>query len=170
MLHILTSTSLLLYMAFGYQSLSLYLKRSLLGFMSGEFLGHSSTNIPLHSRNDLVFLELWHDAWSCIQIYSFCGNTTHSLVISIPWMKSLWYFALSMLPFTFLRRDRPLLLIAPQTCTRTGLNILSMIFLILNVSNMTMTSIVMTVKYRLMWMRCVPIERIYLYAWSRAMT
>ena len=142
----------------------------LMGSMSGEFLGHSRTGIPLPSTNVLVSIELWHGARSCIQIFSTCGNTTHSLVISIPWIISLWYFALSMLPFTFLRRDRPRLLIAPQPCTLTGLNIFSMLFLILFASNTSMASIVMTLKYRHMWMRCVPTEGMYLYAWSRAMT
>ena len=31
-----------------------------------------------------------------------------------------WYFVLTMLPFTFLRRDLSLLLMAPHTCTLTG--------------------------------------------------
>ena len=67
------------YTRFGYQSHSaLYSKRSPLGFMSCEFPGHSRTGIPLHSMNVLVLLELCHSARSCIKIYSFYGNTTHS--------------------------------------------------------------------------------------------
>ena len=66
------------YTRFGYQSHSaLYSKRSPLGFMSGEFSGHSRKGIPLHSRNVLGLLELCHSARSCIKIYPFYGNTTH---------------------------------------------------------------------------------------------
>ena len=46
--------------------------------MSGEFPGHSRTGIPLYSRNVLVLLELCYSARSCIKIYPFYGNTTHS--------------------------------------------------------------------------------------------
>ena len=42
-------------------------------FMSGEFPGHSRTDIPLHWRNVLV-----HSARSSIKKYPICGNTTHS--------------------------------------------------------------------------------------------
>ena len=41
----------------------------------------------------------------------------------------------------------------------SSLNTLSMIFLILFAPNTTMVSIAMTVKYRLMWVRCVPHRR-----------
>ena len=33
-----------------------------MGFMSSRFPGHSRAGIPLHSRNVLTLLELWHDA------------------------------------------------------------------------------------------------------------
>ena len=49
-----------------------------MGFMSGEYPGHSRTGIPLYSMNDLVILELLQGARSCIKIYPFCGTTTHS--------------------------------------------------------------------------------------------
>ena len=39
-----------------------------MGFMSGEFPGHSRTDILLHSRDVLLLLELWNGARSCIQI------------------------------------------------------------------------------------------------------
>ena len=89
-------------------------------FMSGKFPVNSSTGIPLQCRNILVLLELWHGARSCLKIYPFCLNTTHLDAMSISWIISLWYFALSMLPLTFLWRDRPLLLMAPQTWTLAG--------------------------------------------------
>ena len=88
-------------------------------FMSRQFPSHSRTGIPLHSWNVLVLLELWHGAVSCIKIYPFCGKTTHSRNISISLMISLWYFALSMLPFIFLWREMHLLLMVSQTCTLT---------------------------------------------------
>ena len=47
-------------------------------FISSEFPGHSRTGIPLHWRNVLALLELWHGARSCIKIYHFCGNPTYS--------------------------------------------------------------------------------------------
>ena len=40
-----------------------------MGVMSGEFPGHSRAGNPLHSRNVLVLLELWHGARSDIKIY-----------------------------------------------------------------------------------------------------
>ena len=47
-------------------------------FISGEFAGNLRMDIQLHSRNVLVLLELWHGTRSCIKIYPFCGNITHS--------------------------------------------------------------------------------------------
>ena len=76
-------------------------QRLSMGFMSGEFPGHSWLGIFYHSRNVLVLLELWHGMRSCINIYPSCRSKTHSRVISMSWIISLWYFALSMLPFTF---------------------------------------------------------------------
>ena len=46
--------------------------------ISVKFPGYSRTGISLHSRKVLVHLDLWHGTRSCIQIYLFCGNTTHS--------------------------------------------------------------------------------------------
>ena len=117
--NILTSTSFLVYLAFVYQSLSsLYSKRFL-----WDSCPANSLVIPegvfLYSL-DLVLFELWHGARSCINIYPFCRNITHSHVISLSWIISLWYFALSMLPFTFLWRYWPLLLMTPQICTLAG--------------------------------------------------
>ena len=137
-------------------------------FMSGKFPGHSRMGIPLQSRNILVLLEFWHGARSCIKIYSFCRNTTHSHVISISRIISLWYFVLSMLSFIFSEETSPCFHGSPDlhTCWHfyTNLNTLSMIFHILFALNTTMASIVITVKYRLMRMRCVPTEGIYVYA------
>ena len=48
------------------------------GIHVGKFRGHSRRGVSLHSRNVLVLLELWHGAKSCIKIYHFFGNTTHS--------------------------------------------------------------------------------------------
>ena len=48
-------------------------------FMSVELSGHSKSGIPLHSRNIIVLLQLCHSARSCIKIYPFCRNTTHSM-------------------------------------------------------------------------------------------
>ena len=114
-----------------------------MGFISCKFSGHS-----WHSRNFLVLLVLWHGARPCTKIYPFCGNITHSPTILISWITSPWYFALSILPFSFLRKDRSLLLIARQTCTLTGnftvVWIHSMIFLILFAANTTMVLIVIT--------------------------
>ena len=39
-----------------------------MGFMSGEFPGHSRAGIPLYSRNVLVHLELSHGARSRINV------------------------------------------------------------------------------------------------------
>ena len=89
-------------------------------FMSGEIHGHSGRRIPLQSRNILVLLELWHGSKFCIKVYPFWRNTKHSQGISLSWIISLWYFALSMLPFTFLWKDWPLLLMALQICTLAG--------------------------------------------------
>ena len=47
-------------------------------FMSVKFPDNFKMVIPLHSRNVLVVLELWHGARACIKIYALCGNTTHS--------------------------------------------------------------------------------------------
>ena len=91
-----------------------------MGFISRKFSGHSRTGIPLHSWNVLLLLELGHGVRSCIKIYLLFGNTTNSHNISIALIISLWYFSLSMLPFTFLGRDMHLLLMAPQTYTLTG--------------------------------------------------
>ena len=55
-LHILTSSSLLLNMAFGYQSLSSFQTISM-ELISGEIPGHFRMDIPLHSRNVLVLFE-----------------------------------------------------------------------------------------------------------------
>ena len=49
-----------------------------MGFMSGEYIGHSRTGIPLYSMNVLVILELLQGPRLCIKIYPFCGTTTHS--------------------------------------------------------------------------------------------
>ena len=66
-IHIIASTSLLFYTAFGYQSPSSYVPNILYDiFMSGEFPGHSGIGIPLYSRNVLVLLQLWDGARSCI--------------------------------------------------------------------------------------------------------
>ena len=91
-----------------------------MGFMSRKFSGYSRTGIPLHSWNVLVLLELWHGARSCKKIYPFFCKTMNSHSISIAWIISHWYFALFMLPFTFLGRDSHLLIMVPQTCTLTG--------------------------------------------------
>ena len=88
--------------------------------MSRQFPSHSRMGIPLHSWNVLVLLELLHGTISCIKIYRFWGDTTHSHNISIPQIISLWYFTLLMLPFIFLWREMHLLLIVSQTCTLTG--------------------------------------------------
>ena len=47
-------------------------------FISPEFPSHFITGFSLHSMQVLVLLELLHGARSCIKIYPFCGNTTHS--------------------------------------------------------------------------------------------
>ena len=125
-----------------------------MGLMSRKFSGHSRTGIPLHSLNFLVLLELWHGARACIKIYPFFGNITNSHNISIAWIISLWYFALSMLQFTSRKRQAPVSNGSPDLHTNwrfySSLNTLSMIFLILFAPNTTMVSIAMTVKYRLM--------------------
>ena len=54
-----------------------------MGFVSGEFPGHSRTDISLQSRNILVLLQVLHGARSCIKTDPFCRNTTHSHVISM---------------------------------------------------------------------------------------
>ena len=55
-------------------------------------------------HKDISFL--WeHNAFACH--YNIMNNI------------SIWYFAVSMLPFTLLRRDRPLLLMALQNSTLT---------------------------------------------------
>ena len=46
--------------------------------ISGKFPGHFKTGISLHSKNAVALLGLWHGARSCIKIYTFPGNTTHS--------------------------------------------------------------------------------------------
>ena len=87
--------------------------------MSCQFPCHSIMGFPLQSWNVLVLLELWHGGISCIKIYPFCGNTTHSHNILLSWIILLWYSALSM-SIHFSLRDRHLLQMAPQTCTLTG--------------------------------------------------
>ena len=61
-------------------------------FLSGEFPGHFRTGIPLHCRNVLVFLELWHGAKSSIRyIPSVETQPVHAslyfTVIAIVWSK-----------------------------------------------------------------------------------
>ena len=119
-LHILAPTSSLVHSIWLQISFFINFQTFSMEFISGEFPGHSRMGFPLQSRNVLVLLELWHVARSWIKIYPFCGNTTHSHFISTSCIISLWYFAVSLLPFTFFRRDRPLLLMATQTCTLTG--------------------------------------------------
>ena len=51
--------------------------------ISGKFPGHFRLGISLHYRNVLVLVKLRHVRRSRIKIYPFCGNITHSLVISI---------------------------------------------------------------------------------------
>ena len=119
-LHILAPTSSLVHSIWLQISLFIIFQTFSMKFISDKFPGHSRMGIPLKSRNDLAILALWHVARSWIKIYPFCGNTTHSHFISISCIISLWYFAVSLLPFTFLRRDRPLLLVATQTCRLTG--------------------------------------------------
>ena len=46
--------------------------------ISGKFPSYFRTGISLHSRNFLILLDLWKGTRSCIKIYPFCGNTTHS--------------------------------------------------------------------------------------------
>ena len=48
------------------------------------------------------------------------GTQPIHMIFTILWLISLCYFSLSMLPFTFLWSDMPLLLMASQTCTLTG--------------------------------------------------
>ena len=72
--HIHASTSLLLNTAVGYQ----YLNSLSSKLISGEYPGHIRTIVSLHSRHVLVLLELYHVTRSCIKIYPFCGNITHS--------------------------------------------------------------------------------------------
>ena len=45
-----------------------------MGFMSGEFPGHSRTGIPLQSMNILVLLDLWHGARSYIKYTRSVGT------------------------------------------------------------------------------------------------
>ena len=117
--HILASTSLLFYTAFGYQSLSSLYSTFSMGFMSGEFPGHSGRGIPLHSWNVLVLLELWDGVRSCIKIHPFCWNTMHSHVFII--MNNIpLVFCTSHVTIHFLRRDRPLLIMVLLTCTLNG--------------------------------------------------
>ena len=47
-------------------------------FISGVFSRHFRMGIPLHSKNVLCLLELWHGAILCIKIYPFCRNIMHS--------------------------------------------------------------------------------------------
>ena len=119
-LHILAPTSSLVHSIWLQIYFFIIFQTFSMKFISCESPGHSRMGIPLQSRNVLLLLELWHVARSWIKTYPFCGNTTHSHFISISCSISLWYFALSLLPFIFLRRDMPLLLMATQTCTRTG--------------------------------------------------
>ena len=53
------------------------------------FPGYSRMRLLLIISNVLVLFELCSAARSCIMIYPFCGNTTHSYVISISWIISL---------------------------------------------------------------------------------
>ena len=78
MLHILASTHI-----FVTQHLitNLFLHNTpnvLNGIHVGKFPGHSRRDVPLHSRNVLVLIELWRGARLCIKIYHFFGNTTYS--------------------------------------------------------------------------------------------
>ena len=122
--------------------------------MSRQFPSHSGTGIPLHSLNVLVLLELWHGAISCINIYPFCGITTHSHNISISWIISSGSLHYPCYHSLSLKRDAS----AANGFTDlhdywrfySSLNTLSMVFLILFAPNMTMGSIVITVKCRLM--------------------
>ena len=80
-----------------------------MGFMFLRFPGHSRTGFLLHSRNVIVLLELWQVARSWMKIYhnafTFHLNIMNNIALVFP---------LSILPFTFLRSDRPLLLMAPR--------------------------------------------------------
>ena len=77
-LHILASTSPVNHDILFPISFFIIFQTFSLEFISSEFPGHSRTGIPLHSRNVLALLELWHGARSCIKICHFCGNPTYS--------------------------------------------------------------------------------------------
>ena len=50
----------------------------LIGIHAGNSPGYSRRGVILHSKNVLVLFEVWRGARSCIKIYHFFGNTTHS--------------------------------------------------------------------------------------------
>ena len=79
MLQILASTSLLLNTAALVSNLFLhYIPNVLYGINFWQIPGYFRTCISLHSMNVLVLLDLWNGTRSCIKIYTFFGNTTHS--------------------------------------------------------------------------------------------
>ena len=93
-----------------------YIQTFSMGFMSGEFPGHSRTDIPLHSGNFLLLLELWHGASHSYRYSPSVG--TQRNVISISCIISL-VFRIIHVTFYF-SQSFSLLLRAPQTCTLTG--------------------------------------------------
>ena len=50
-----------------------------MGFMPGEYPGHTRAGIPLFSSNVLVRFELLHGARSCIKILVWCMNFKKAL-------------------------------------------------------------------------------------------
>ena len=125
-----------------------------MGFMSGKFPGHSRPGISLHSWHVLVLLELWHGARSCIKIYPFCRNTTHSRHFNIMNNITLVFCTIHVTIHISLKRQASDAYGSPDlhTCWQfySNLYTLSMIFHILFAPKMNMASIGMTVKYRLM--------------------
>ena len=76
-LHILASTYLL-FTRLLVTNLFIVFQTSSIGFISGEYPGHSRTGIALYSRNVHVLFKIMHGKRKCIKICAFCGTTTHS--------------------------------------------------------------------------------------------
>ena len=102
MCHILDPISLLFYMEFECQWLSLlYSKRSL-----WDSCLVNSQAIPEQIFLYILWMFYYLKSYGMARDHAYRYSPSFGLqrnVISISWIRSLWYFALSMYPFTFLR-------------------------------------------------------------------
>ena len=123
--------------------------------MSREFPGHFRAGVPVHSRNILVLLELWHGARSRIKYIISLGQEHNAFTCHFNIMNNITLVFCTMHVTIHLSLTRQASAVngSPDLYTYWRLNCslhtLSMLFLILFPPNTSKASNIMTVKYRL---------------------